>query len=95
MSITPGLWQARKNHQDEVWAYRVQARDGDIVACVGEWPSRGEMGRFRADARLIAAAPELLELAESVAASGELAELGARACELIAKVESRKLTAEG
>jgi len=71
-----------------------------VVATSGPWGSPATARRHLREVKLIAAAPELLELAESVAAAGEqwvdeeLAELGARACELIAKVESRKLPAD-
>jgi hypothetical protein len=60
-SITPGPWEASQAIRQ---GYTVYSQDRFIVGCEDEEGRYGAV-RFAADARLIAAAPELLERAEA------------------------------
>jgi hypothetical protein len=64
---TPGPWQWRQNHPRAVYMYEVEAVDGKStrIACIGDcYPDERDAAMIeqqQANARLIAAAPELLE----------------------------------
>ena len=55
MKYTKGKWTAFDNEQSDK---TIQSDNGELIGCIWETVSRGEM---EANAKLIAAAPELLE----------------------------------
>lgn len=91
--FTPGPWTvvlAKGSYQRPAL---VMAGDKTVASCLGNQlePEATSIGEATANARLIAAAPDLLALAEGVAEyfAGTDAPLGERARAAIAKAEGR------
>jgi hypothetical protein len=55
---TPGPWLVTKT---QVGEHMIHLEDGSSIALVGDGPHEGDVRTSEANARLIAAAPELLE----------------------------------